>query len=404
MSKDDQECESYFVNTVTRDSSGRFIVRLPFKENRVELGESKDLAMKRLRYLERKFKTDPEFFDRYSMFMREYIELNHMSKVTDRIETIKPIYLPHHGVWRESSTTTKLRVVFDGSAKTASGRSLNDVLMTGANLQDNIINIILRFRLHAIAITADLKKMYRQILVDDKDRDYQRILWRFSATEPVEMFRLNTVTYGLACAPFLAIRCVKYLASNADRKLSRASRVLASDLYVDDILTGVDSKDNAITLIAQLKALLSSGGFEPHKWRSNCIEIISSAAAVEQQEEFTEVAINASNADCVNNIKTLGLNWHPLKDVFKFSIRIAKDSNVTKREVLSSIARLFDPLGLVSPNLIRAKLIMQGTWAENLNWDEPLTSKLQQAWSEYAEELRNVNTITIPRRVIKNTF
>lgn len=250
MSKDDQECESYFVNTVTRDSSGRFIVRLPFKENRVELGESKDLAMKRLRYLERKFKTDPEFFDRYSMFMREYIELNHMSKVTDRIETIKPIYLPHHGVWRESSTTTKLRVVFDGSAKTASGRSLNDVLMTGANLQDNIINIILRFRLHAIAITADLKKMYRQILVDDKDRDYQRILWRFSATEPVEMFRLNTVTYGLACAPFLAIRCVKYLASNADRKLSRASRVLASDLYVDDILTGVDSKDDAITLIA----------------------------------------------------------------------------------------------------------------------------------------------------------
>jgi len=400
MSKEERECESYFVNTVTRDSFGRFVVRLPFKKNRAELGESRRLAMKRLNYLERKFKIYPEFFDKYSMFMREYIELNHMSKVENETETIEPIYLPHHGVWRESSTTTKLRVVFDGSAKTASGHSLNDTLMTGANLQDNIIDIIMRFRLHSIAITADLKKMYRQVLIDERDRDYQRIVWRFSATEPVEVFRLNTVTYGLACAPFLAIRCVKYLASNADNKFSEASRVLLNDLYVDDILTGVDCKGDAITLINQLKALLSSGGFEPHKWRSNCREILTNENAAEQNDECAAVAINANNAENNSNTKTLGLNWYPEKDVFKFSIQIAKTSNATKREVLSSIAKLFDPLGLISPNLMRAKLIMQGTWAANLSWDDSLTGNLQQAWNEYVDELRNVNTIMIPRRVI----
>lgn len=101
-------------------------------------------------------------------------------------------------MFRESTTTTKLRVVFDASAKTASGVSLNDTLMVGANLQDNIIDIILRFRLSAIAIAADLQKTYQQILVNREDRDFQRILWRFSPNDSIEEFRLNTVTYGQA--------------------------------------------------------------------------------------------------------------------------------------------------------------------------------------------------------------
>jgi len=131
---------------------------LPFRENKTELGESKEVAMKRLKYLERKFQNNREFYDQYSKFMQEYIQLNHMSRVIEETNAMIPIYLPHHGVLRQSSLTTKLRVVFDGSVKTTSGISLNDTLMIGAKLQDNIVDIILRFRLHAIAITADLKK------------------------------------------------------------------------------------------------------------------------------------------------------------------------------------------------------------------------------------------------------
>lgn len=138
-----------------------------------------------------------------------------MSEAVGESNAMIPIFLPHHGILRQSSLTTKLRVVFDGSIKTAFGISLNDTLMTGTKLQDNIIGIILRFRLHAIAITADLKTMYRHILIHEKDRDYQRILWRFSTSEPVQEFRLNTVTYELACALFLAIRCIRQLASSA---------------------------------------------------------------------------------------------------------------------------------------------------------------------------------------------
>lgn len=201
--------------------------------------------------------------------MTEYIELNHMSRVSHNENSSETVYLPHHGVIRESSITTKLRVVFDASSKTSSGISLNNTLMIGANLQDNIIDIIMCFRLPAIAITADLQKMYRQILVNSKDRDYQRILWRFSPSDPIDEYRLNTVTYGQTCAQFLAIRCVRELASDGAGRFSEASKVLLSDLYVDDIITGVDCEDEAKRLISQLTELLREERFEPHKWRTN---------------------------------------------------------------------------------------------------------------------------------------
>ncbi|XP_036145656.1 uncharacterized protein LOC118646575 [Monomorium pharaonis] len=330
MSAEELECESYFVNTMTRDSFGRFIVRLPFRKNKNKL---------------------------------EYIDLNHMSRATENLNITSSIYLPHHGVLRESSVTTKLRVVFDGSAKTSSGVSLNDSLMVGAALQDNIIDIILRFRLHAVAITADLKKMYRQVLINKLDRDYQRILWRFSTNEPIQEFRLNTVTYGLACAPFVAIRCVRQLASEAVNEFREASQVLLNDLYVDDILTGVSCESDAVEF-NQLTTLLGSGGFEPHKWQSNCGAILGDRNRVEQS---SSVAIDT------NNVKTLGLIWHPNKDMFQFSIKAIANPSKSKREVLSTVSRLFDPLGLISPILIRAKIIMQQTWAANLSWDDPLT-------------------------------
>ncbi|XP_011859799.1 PREDICTED: uncharacterized protein LOC105557222 [Vollenhovia emeryi] len=255
LSVEEQRCEEHFINTMSRDVSGRFVVRLPFRDNKNQLGDSREIALRRLSYLERKFKINQEFYNQYSSFMREYIKLNHMSIVNSESTIMNPTYLPHHGVLHEFSLTTKLRVVFDGSVRTTAGISLNDTLMIGARLQDNLIDIMLRFRLHAIAITADLKKMYRQILVHEADKDYQRILWRSSVGEPIREFRLNTVTYGLSCAPFLAVRCVRHVANNADDRLMQASQVLLNDLYVDDILTGVSSIDEATDLIKQLKEL-----------------------------------------------------------------------------------------------------------------------------------------------------
>lgn len=284
--------------------------------------------------------------------MCEYVELNHMSKVVEGAGASGSVYLPHHGIFRESSITTRLRVVFDrASAKTTSGVSLNDTLMVEANLQDNVINIILRFRLPAIAITTDLQKMYRQVVVHRDDRDCQRILWRFSPDDPVEEYRLNTVTYGMSCAPFLAIRSVHHLAKEGARRTGRTAQVLLSELYVDYVLTEADASE----LISQLKLLLREGGFETHKWRSNCKEILSELRAADRIEESSALGIDADVT------RMLGLNWYPESDMFQFSIEPIMSSVSIKREVLSTISRLFDLLRLVGPILTRTKLIMQET-------------------------------------------
>lgn len=174
------------------------MVRLPFRDSTIELGESRQIAEKRLLSLERRFKGNDVLRERYIDFMREYIELGHMSLVScqELANNQTVAYLPHHGVIRETSATTKLRVVFDASVKTSSGKSLNDNLLVGPTIQDTLLDILLRFRLHKIAFTADVQEMYRQIFVDPRDRDFQRILWRFSVDEPIQDYRLNTVIYG----------------------------------------------------------------------------------------------------------------------------------------------------------------------------------------------------------------
>jgi hypothetical protein len=138
-----------------------------------------------------------------------------MTPITTEHCSSNRYYLPHHGVIKESSGTTKLRVVFDGSASSNTGVSLNDVLHTGPKLQEDLVDILLRFRSHQYVLTGDIAKMYRQILVGPEDRKYQQILWRNSKGD-VETFQLNTVTFGLSAAPYLALRCLKQLADDQE--------------------------------------------------------------------------------------------------------------------------------------------------------------------------------------------
>uniref|UniRef100_W8AT37 Reverse transcriptase domain-containing protein n=1 Tax=Ceratitis capitata TaxID=7213 RepID=W8AT37_CERCA len=153
----------------------------------------------------------------YVKFIDEYQKLGHMVRVFNEQDC--KYYLPHQAVIREGSTTTKLRVVFDASAKTSNGRSLNDVMYTGPKLQRDIFDIILKWRLWKFVVTADVEKMFRQIKVHKEDQQYQNILWRNDSKKPLTVFRLNTVTYGTASAPFLAVRSLFKIAEDCNEEL-----------------------------------------------------------------------------------------------------------------------------------------------------------------------------------------
>ncbi|XP_062534375.1 uncharacterized protein LOC134203540 [Armigeres subalbatus] len=246
-SEEEKQCEEFYATTTTRTHDGRYVVRLPRSDNpQVTLGQSRQIATRRFYSLERRLERDTALKSSYHNFIEEYLRLGHMRKL-DFVDDDSPhCYLPHHPVVKESSTTTKLRVVFDASCKTSSGMSLNDTLLVGPVVQQNLDSIIIRFRFHAIAIVADVEKMYRQILHSPVDQRFLRILFRRQPSDPLDTYELLTVTYGTASAPFLATRTLQQLARDEGENSPKAVEAVVEDFYVDDLLTGEDNLASAV--------------------------------------------------------------------------------------------------------------------------------------------------------------
>ncbi|XP_017797028.1 PREDICTED: uncharacterized protein LOC108578252, partial [Habropoda laboriosa] len=389
------KCEEHFRTTTGRDDDGRYVVSIPFDEKIVELGESREQAERRLISLERRFRKNPELHQGYIDFMREYESLGHMSKVDENsLENQLGYYLPHHAVYKESSTTTKLRVVFDGSAKTSSGISLNDAQLVGMPVQSDLVTILLRFRKHRYVLSADIEKMYRQIRVREDHRRFQRILWRSNANEPISVYDLNTITYGTASASFLATRVLKKIGEDCMQSHPLASRAIIHDFYVDDLLTGCDSLEGAVKLKASLTEVLGNAGMPLRKWASNHIGALGS--------DRNGTPASFEIADTGRDPKTLGICWTAEPDELRYSLRDNRTNKITKRTILSEIAQIFDPLGLISPIVIRAKFIMKRLWRLDVGWDETLSQEMHTQWNDFRAELKEVPLVVIPRRVVPN--
>ncbi|XP_062557423.1 uncharacterized protein LOC134222296 [Armigeres subalbatus] len=204
---------------------------------------------------------------------------------------------------------------------------------------------------------------------------------------------MNTVTYGTAAAPYLATRAIVQLAKDEQDKFPAASDAVLKSFYIDDVLDGADTLQNAQQLQRDLVALLARGGFELHKWCANNITLLEDipAHAHEKQLKFDESGV----------IKTLGILWDPTADAFMFRVKPVDEntSKPTKRLVLSETAKLFDPLGFLAPTVIIAKMIMQRLWSEKTNWDDPLPADQLHSWMRLRSELCSISSFKIDRRL-----
>lgn len=259
--------------------------------------------------------------------------------------------LPHHGVLRDSSSSTKLRVVFNGSWITATGHSLNQHLLVGKNLLPALSDVLLRWRWRRYVLASDVEKMYRQILVHPIDRDKQRILWREREADDIAEFILNTVTYGLACAPFLAMRTLQQLAQDEGERYPKGAAVLRRDVYMDDVLTGADTLDEALQIQNQVSQLCKAGGFPLKKWAANNQILLGNIPAEDLAQPDAQTW---TNPQCSHPM--LGLRWNPTSDLLSYAAKLPAEEPVTKRSVLSLTAQLYDPLGWITPVTIRAKI------------------------------------------------
>ncbi|XP_060875890.1 uncharacterized protein LOC132949125 [Metopolophium dirhodum] len=395
LSPDDKVAEEIYVSTTTRLSSGRFMVTLPFRTPSPVLGDSKTHAHQRYKALELRLSRQPDLRKQYIDFMQDYLSSGHMElvPVSERDNPLN-YYIPHHCVIKPDSKTTKLRVVFNASARTSTGASLNESMYTGPKLQPDIQVVLLRSRLWKYLFMADIKQMYRQILVQPSDRDYLRILWRFSPSSPIDEYRLCTVTYGTSAAPFQALRTIRHLATLDGARWPVAADVLLNDTFVDDILTGANSEADALYCQDQLINLCALAQFELRKWASNNVQLLQ---MVPPESRAMSVSV-LFDSDELSDLKVLGLKWDPSADTFSFKAQPSM-TQPTKRSVLSDIARVFDPLGLLSPMTFFTKHVMQQLWTSGINWDDPVPSDIASLWARYQSELQLIETISIPRRI-----
>ncbi|XP_062534138.1 uncharacterized protein LOC134203280, partial [Armigeres subalbatus] len=190
-------CEAFCVKTTSIDPSGRYIVRLPRTENpQIELGESELIAERRFLALERRLERNLNIKFAYHQFMDDYERLGHMRRLDEPVDNTKlHCYLPHHPVFKLSSTTTKTRVVFDASCQTTSGSTPNDILLVGPVVQDDFLSLVIRFCFHRIALNRNIEKMYRLVLLHEEDQPLQRIKLRSNPSDPITTYQLPTVTY-----------------------------------------------------------------------------------------------------------------------------------------------------------------------------------------------------------------
>ncbi|GFU28900.1 integrase catalytic domain-containing protein [Trichonephila clavipes] len=235
--------EDHFVRTHRRNCEGRYVVSMALNKDPSCLGNSKDIAIRRLNSLWKRLSRDSSYLSLYAEFLKEYEELGHLERVVESSEPPTHYYIPHHGVLRPEKLTTKLRIVFNGHPP-PTGISLNDILLKG-EVKEDVFETISRFRRHKFAFTTDIQKMYRQILMNPDQQDLQRIIWKHGLDAEILTYRLKTVTYGLSNAPFLAIRTLQQLAKDEKSRFPLASETLSYDTYMDDIVSGAPDLETA---------------------------------------------------------------------------------------------------------------------------------------------------------------
>lgn len=304
-------------------------------------------------------------------------------------------FLPHHCVLKPDSSTTKLRVVFNASSPTSTGYSLNDNLMVGPMVQDELYDIIIRWRFHLYVMSADIEKMYRQFWIHPLDQQLLLIVIRLPCGK-ISACKLKTVTYGTASAPFQATEGLNQLARDEKSKFPLAAKEV-KNFAVDNLLTGGNNLNILKETRNQLIEMLKTAGMHLRQWSSNSPILLEDLPSRE-----IEKIIDFENSSCNQFIKVIGITYNPVSDKIQFKnpdLSNLTTSKITKRLVLSIIASIFDPLGLIQPFIIQAKILMQKLWLLQIEWDEELPENEKKEFIKFVEDLKNLTDLQIPRCV-----
>ena len=418
---------------------GRYEVNLPFKDDEISVSDNYSLSEKRLFSLLTKLKCQPQVFSEYDRIITEQFKSGIIERVenVDESEVGKVHYLPHRPVIRMDKSTTKVRVVYDASSHAPGERSLNDNLYAGPPLTPLIFDILLRFRAEKVVLIADIEKAFLNVGVKENERDYLRFLWfdDIKKEHPeIVVYKFRTLVFGLVCSPFLLNGTIRsHLAKYAEQDESFVKNVLES-LYVDDYVSSFVSIEEALESYRKLKSVFHAGGFNMRKWDSNSEFLLNEIekeesghtertlkserenanekpgfheekckigcdVTAEEDESFTKSAFKHDSEP--QGAKILGLEWDKQSDSLRYDFSgifgTEERQSISKRDILSLTAQMYDPIGLVSPISLPFKALFQDLCREKVEWDEPLSEDILVTWN--ASSIKVKGPITINRCV-----
>lgn len=350
---------------------------------------------RRLKGLLKRLKQDSKLFCDYDSIIQEQLRSGVVEIVEepDKLEGERLHYLPHHAVLRCDKSTTKTRVVYDASAK-SEGSSLNECLHIGPKFNQKILEILIRFRVHRIALVADIEKAFLMISVTPSDRDVLRFLWlKDIESEPpdIQVLRFKRVLFGVASSPFLLNATVRHhLESHQLIYPSTVAKVLRS-MYVDDLVCSCVDEREAHQLFTESRSILSKGGFNLRKFITNEFTL--------QQEIMEQGTLSHESQH-----KVLGVQWNIVRDELVVDVsEVAEQASTcspTKRSVVGVVSKFFDPLGILSPVIIVFKLFLQELTKSQIDWDQPIEGFLLDKWNTLVKSLKCGPIVTIPRFVL----
>ena len=408
--------------------NNRYEVNLPFKNENPILEDNYNLCLKRLKNLKKKLDSNKRLLVEYDNIIKNQFHEGIIEKVTSPPLVGNTTYLPHRPVIREDKASTKVRIVYDASAKNK-GPSLNESLYKGPCLTPLLFDVLLRFRAHDIALTADIEKAYLQISVTEGERDYLHFLWFdniYKENPDIIKYRFCRVIFGATCSQFLLNATIKkHMSKFIDIDREFVEKVLRH-FYVDDLNCGVNSVEDGVNFYEKLKSILLEANFNLRKWHTNSVELCKMIYEKEKQtkgipickENFIEresILKNdctvTENSDFVakeNNFdgemkgeKILGIRWEEHKDVLIIDLKELLDGALcyvpTKRNILRVIAGVYDPIGFIQPLVVKFKILFQEICLANVGWDDNIPENLEKKWFNIIDDVKQNERVIIQR-------
>jgi len=366
MSKEDKRALSIMKESICL-KEGHYQIDLPWKDHVPCLPNNRAMAEHRLKLLRRRLLKNPDLRSKYSAFTDSLFENRHAQMVPQtppEHTTSVTWYLPHHPVLNPNKPD-KVRIVFDCAAR-YNGVSLNSQLLQGPDLTNTLVGVLIRFHEESIAIMSDIEGMFHHVRVSPKDCDALRFLWwpGNDFSKDPEDYQMLVHLFGATSSPSCANFGLKQTADDNQEMFSKeAVRTLRRNFYVDDCLKSIKGETKAISLVSELRALLSKGGFWLTKWISNSRKVIESVPTSERA-----VSVRVHLLDQLPCERALGIRWDVETDTFGLKISL-KDKPSTRRGILSIVSSIYDPLGFAAPFILPAKRLLQNLCRRGLGWD-----------------------------------